>query len=100
MAMPAAEDRARTVTNPVSVMYGISESQAFQRAIPAADHVALDAAAGASTSRAAIALLIRIDAVATTSPRPASTTSVKSFAARYGQRPAPWTSTDRSFPVP
>src|ERR1041385_8576936 len=100
MAMPAADDRARTVTNAVSVMYGINDSHAFQSAMPADDHVALDTPAGAATSRSAVALLIRTDPVATTNPSPARTTRVKSFAARYGQRPVPWTRTDRRVPAP
>ena len=66
----------------MSATYGMSESQAFHTAIPAADQVALDAATGAATRRSATTLLIAIDAVATTSPRPARTTSVMSFAAR------------------
>src|SRR5690349_20251564 len=99
MAIPAAEDRASTVTKLVSVMYGINESQAFQSAMPAVDHVAVDAAAG-TASRSAIALLITTDTVATMSPSPARTTSTRSLAARYGQRPVPWTSTDRSVPAP
>jgi len=68
--------------------------------MPAADHVALDGAAAAATSRSATLLLTAIVAVETTSPRPASTTRVTSFAARYGQRPVPWTSTDRRVPAP
>src|SRR5258708_953400 len=100
MARRAPEARARTVTNAVTVMYGMSESHAFQSAIPAVDHVALDAAAGAVTSRSAMTLLIATVNVATSRPTNASTTSVMSFAARYGQRPVPWTNTDRSVPAP
>src|SRR6266508_2389538 len=100
MAIPAADDRASTVTNAVSVMYGISDSHAFQIAMPAVDHVAVAAPAGAATSRSAMLLLMRIVAVATRSASPASTTSVRSFAARYGHRPVPWTSTDRRVPAP
>ena len=60
---------------------GINESHAFQSAIPADDHVAVDAAAGAA-SRSAMALLITTDTVATRSASPARTTSTRSLAAR------------------
>jgi hypothetical protein len=36
--MPAAEDRANTVTNVVSARYGSVELHAFQSASPASDH--------------------------------------------------------------
>src|SRR5258705_12743110 len=99
--MPAADDRANTVTNVVSARYGSVELQAFQRAMPASDHVAVPAPSGAAPARAtAMRLLIATVASAARRPQNARTASVMIFARRYGHRPTPCVSTDRSVPAP
>src|SRR5437870_13322982 len=102
MAMPAADERARTVTKATRAMYGRIETQAFQSATSASDHVAaVPAASGAAPARApAIVLLSATLATATRSPSAASAASVTSFAVRYGQRPVPCVRTERSVPAP
>src|SRR6267378_6345918 len=100
--MPAADERARTVTNAVRAMYGMIETHAFQRAMPASDHVvAVPAASGAAPARLpAMVLLSATLATATRSPRAVSVASVRNFAVRYGQRPVPCVRTERSVPAP
>src|SRR6266851_5481175 len=102
MAIPAADDRASTVTNVVRAMYGRIETQAFQEATSASDHVtAVPVASGATPARpAAMVLLSATLATATSSPSAVSTASVKTFAVRYGHRPVPCVSTERSVPAP
>src|SRR5688500_19122860 len=100
--MPAADERATTVTNAVSVMYGRSETHALKSALPASDQVAAVPVAGgaAPASPLAMVLLIATLATATTNPSSARSASVISFAVRYGQRPVPCVSTERSVPAP
>src|SRR6266850_4737692 len=102
MAMPAADERARTVTKAVSAMYGRIETHAFQRAIPVSDHVAaVPAASGGVPARPpAMVLLSATLATATRRPSAVRTASVRNFAVRYGQRPVPCVSTERSVPAP
>src|ERR1700687_191571 len=100
--MPAAEERAKTVTKAVSAMYGRIETHAFHSATAASDQVAaVPAASGAAPARPpAMVLLTATLATATRSPSPASTASVKNFAVRYGHRPVPCVRTERSVPAP
>src|SRR5437870_13060935 len=102
MAIPAADERASTVTKAVSAMYGMIETQAFQSATSASDHVAaVPAFSGAAPARPpAMVLLSATLATATSSPRAASPASVTSFAVRYGQRPVPCVRTGRRGPAP
>src|SRR4029453_16146092 len=95
--MPAADERARTVTNAVSAMYGRIEIHAFHSAMPASDHVAATPADwGAAARFAAMVLLSAMLATATRSPSAVSAASVRNFAVRYGQRPVPCVRTARS----
>src|SRR6185503_161292 len=99
--MPAADDRAKTVTKAVSARYGSVELHAFQRARPASDHVAVPAPSGAAPAiPAAMRLLSATVASATTRPKKAITARVRIFEVRYGHRPTPCVSTDRSVPAP
>src|SRR5438132_1301960 len=59
MAMPAAEDRATTVTKVVSATYGSTELHAFQRAIPASDQVAVVAPVGGGEPRDDLGIEVR-----------------------------------------
>src|SRR4029077_12155485 len=99
--MPAADDRANTVTKVVSARYGRVELHAFQSASPASDHVAVVAPSGGAPAMAqAMTLLIATVASATTRPRKAITASVRILATRYDHRPTPCVSTDRNVPAP
>src|SRR5438309_7800499 len=101
MAMPAAEDLANTVTKVVSARYGKVDAHAFQSAIPASDHVAVVApSGGAPASASATRLLIATVASAARRPSNATRARVTIFAVRYGHRPTPCVSTDRSVPAP
>src|SRR5213592_3280606 len=101
MAMPAADDRARTVKNVVSARYGRIETHAFPSAAATSDHVLADAPAGpAPAIAAATTLLAATVPSVTTRPSPVRSVSVSSFAVRYGQRPVPLASTERSVPEP
>src|SRR4029077_11374116 len=99
--MPAADDRANTVTKVVSARYGRVELHAFQSASPASDHVAVVAPSGEAPAMAeAMRLLIDTVWVFATRRRKAITASVMILATRYGHRPTPCVSTDRSVPAP
>src|SRR5207248_8171473 len=84
MAMPAAEDRATTVTKVVSATYGSTELHAFQRAIPASDQVAVVAPVGGAAPAMAVAMTLLIATVprATTRPSNAMIAIVMTFAVR------------------
>src|SRR5438067_10562191 len=99
--MPAADERVNTVTRVTSAMYGRIDSHAFQNAMPASDQVvaATPAAAGATPARLPATRLLTATVTSDMAiPSAVSATSVKSFAARYVQRPVPCDRTDRSVP--